>query len=72
MTAWDFMKDLHTICHFMSKEGKGGEASNSELKRWLQNQAVELNSRRIKWDEDVDFPVESLVLFPKKCRTTIY
>lgn len=71
MTAWEYLRELHTVCHFMSRE-RTGKASSSELKRWLQSQAVLLNGRRIKWDEEVDFPVEQLILFPKKNRTTIF
>lgn len=70
MTAWEYLRDLHSVCSFMSKE-RGGKASSSELKRWLQSQAVQLNGRRIKWDEKVDFPVTELILFPKKNKTTI-
>lgn len=70
MKAWQYMIDLNKVCQFHSKE-RSGKASNSEMKRWLTNQAVQLNGRRIKWDEDVDFPVNELILFPKKSRVTI-
>lgn len=70
MTAWQYMIDLHQVCNFMSRE-RSGKATNSELKRWLKNQSVQLNGRRISWDEDVDFPVKQLILFPKKRKTTI-
>lgn len=70
MIAWQYMMDLNEVCSFMSRE-RSGKATNSELKRWLQNQSVVLNGRRIRWDEDVDFPVNQLVLFPKKRKTTI-
>jgi len=70
MTAWDYLKDLSSVCKFHSKE-RTGLATNSELKRWLQQQSVQLNGRRIKFDEEVDFPVKELILFPKKRRTTI-
>ena len=65
MNAWEFLRDLRSICHFTSKE-RPGKASNSELKRWLQNQAVRFNGESVKWDEPIDFPIFSVVLFPKK------
>lgn len=70
MTGWMYLRELHTVCQFHSKE-RTGLATNSELKRWLQNQTVLLNGRRIRWDEEVDFPVYQLVLHPEKCKTTI-
>ena len=70
MTAWEYLRELNEYCSFMSRE-RTGKATNSELKRWLQNQSVLLNGRRIKWNEQVDFPVYELVLFPKKSRVTV-
>lgn len=65
MTTWEFLRDLHKVCHFQSREGKRcGEASPSELKRWLQNGAVLANGEKLLWDEEMDFPLHSLVLFP--------
>jgi len=70
MTAWDFLKDLHTTCNFMSRE-RAGRATNSELKRWLQNQSVSINGVRMKFDQQVTFPVTEMFLFPKK-RLTLF
>jgi 23S rRNA-/tRNA-specific pseudouridylate synthase len=64
MNAWQFMLDLNQVCHFMSRE-RTGKASNSEIKRWLQNQAIRFNGEPVKWDEPIDFPVHSVVMFPK-------
>ena len=71
MTAWTYLRDLHTVCQFHSRE-RTGLATNSELKRWLQNQSVQMNGKRIKWDEEVTFPITELILFPKKNRITIF
>lgn len=71
MNAWEYLRELNAVCEFHSKE-REGKATNSELKRWLQNQSVLLNNRRIKWNEEVDFPVEQLILFPKRNRITIF
>lgn len=73
--GWQFLMRLSQIhCGFCSKEGdKVSKASNSELKRWAQNNALLLNGEGIKWDELIDFPIFSIVLFPKneKARNTI-
>ena len=71
MTAWEYLRELNSVCRFHSRE-RTGIATNSELKRWLQNQSVQLNNRRIKWNEEVDFPVNQLILFPKRKRVTIF
>lgn len=63
MNAWEFLRELHGVCHFQSRE-RSGEASFSELRRWIQNGALKVNGERVSWDEMMDFPVFSVVLFP--------
>lgn len=70
LTGWEFMRSLHKTCCFQSRE-RVGLASNSELKRWLQDKAVLVNGEPLGWDEDMDFPIFSLVLFPKGRRVTL-
>jgi hypothetical protein len=74
-TGWQFMMRLSQLHRgFCSKEGnKVSRASNSELKRWVQNNALLINGEFVKWDEPIDFPICSIVLFPKndKQRITI-
>ena len=67
MKALDFLKLLHNDwCHFQTREGSGvGLASNSELKRWFLNGAVVVEGKKVKWDEQLKFPITSFVLFPK-------
>jgi hypothetical protein len=66
MNFWQFLRDLNEICHFQTREGKRvGPVSNSELKRWCQNKAVIVNGEPVAWDELVDFPIISVVIFPK-------
>ena len=65
MNAWMFLRDLQIICHFQTREGKKtGTASSSELKRLAQNGAVVVNGEKLAWDEEMDFPIFSFVLFP--------
>ena len=49
-----------------------GEASKSEMQRWFEQKAVQVNGKPLAWDEPV-FPkdVSSLVLFPKGKRVTL-
>ena len=70
MTAWDFLKELNTVCCFMSRE-KTGRATNSELKRWFLNKAVSINGERMKFDQEVKFPITKMFLFPKN-RVTLF
>jgi hypothetical protein len=66
MNFWEFLRNLNEVCHFQTREGKRvGKVSNSELKRWLMNKAVIVNGEAVAWDEKVDFPIISVVIFPK-------
>ena len=65
MTPLDYLKQLHEVCQFQTREGqKVGKASNGELKRWIINGALRINGERVKLDEVLDFPIMSVVLFP--------
>ena len=57
----------------MSAERPNELMSNGELRRHMQQGAVLVNAARVVWDEPIDFPVFSLVFFPKSPtrRTTI-
>lgn len=66
MKAWEFIRDLHSVCKFQTREGKKvGVASASELKRWIMNRALIVNGEHVAWNEEMDFPIISVVLFPK-------
>lgn len=59
---------------FWSVENPKKPASNSEIRRWMNNGAVHINGKEAKPDDWVDMDeLESLVLFPKsnKRRNTI-
>ncbi len=73
MTAWEFLRDLHTVCKFQTREGKKvGTASASELKRWIQNKALCIDNRIVTWDEELCFPLSSVTLFTKHNKITIW
>lgn len=72
MTTLQLLISLHEVCCFQTREGKkAGKASNSELRRWIQNKAVLFNSETVELHEEIDFPIFSLVLFPKNPVTLI-
>lgn len=70
MTGWTYLLSLNEFCSFQSRE-RMGKASRGELKRWLMNGAVVMNGEPLAWDEEIDFPVYSLVLFPRGNRVTL-
>lgn len=47
-------------------------ASNSEVRRWCNAGSVLINSEPVVWDEEIDFPIISIVLFPKGKRVTLW
>ena len=73
-TALQVMMDLNKVCHFSSNEKKGEKASNSELRRWLDQSSVEVNYRPIKASDPWPPVIKSIVLFPKspKKRATLW
>lgn len=53
-----------------SREGKVKPASKSEVGRWIDSGAVLCNGERLG-RETMDFPIFSLVLFPRGNRVTL-
>lgn len=54
----------------MSVERPCTPATNSEVRRWLDGGMVEINGTRPKANDKVNYPIKSLVLFPKSTRRT--
>lgn len=71
MEAWKYLIELHKVCRFHSRERKGC-VSNSELRRWCNNKSFIVNGIAVAHDDIIEKPIVSLVLFPKRRRTTIY
>jgi hypothetical protein len=46
--------------------------SRSELQRWCQAGNVPFNGEPVAWDEPIDFPITSLVIFPNGKRITLW
>jgi 16S rRNA U516 pseudouridylate synthase RsuA-like enzyme len=67
MKAVDF---IHQFGLF-SREGKVKPASKSEIARWIASGAVQVNGEPLEAMDVMDFPVFSLVVFPKGKRVTL-
>lgn len=69
MNALTFLNSLRPAIPF-SAEKPTTLASNSELRRWMANGSVLINTERVAWDEVIDFPIFSIVFFPNGNRRT--
>lgn len=74
MTAEQWFRSLHLICQFQSIETPNKIASGSEIRRWMEQNAVIVNGEKLSPKEVMGFPIISVVLFPKSeiRRTTIW
>lgn len=65
MNSLSWLKELNKLTQFMSVETPGKKATNSELQRWIEQGAILFNGERVTKNELIDFPLISVVLFPK-------
>ena len=74
MISLEFLKEMNQVIYgFHSKERPLQKASNSEMKRWLEKGSIEINGKFPTWNEEIEFPITSFVLFSKtKSRITIF
>lgn len=49
-----------------------GVASKAELQRWFEAGNVQINGERAEWNEPMDYPVISAVIFPNGKRITLW
>ena len=63
-TALQVLMEINKVCQFSSNENKGAKATNSELRRWLDQSSVEVNFQPIKANEEWPCVIKSIVLFP--------
>lgn len=68
MTALEFVISMRPAVP-MSIEGDCKPASNSEIRRWLEQSAVVINGVKPKPKDLITFPVTSLIFFPKSKAT---
>lgn len=65
MKAIDQLNNLNLACYgFFSTEKPKQKASNSELKRWIDNGSVLINGNRVK-AFDIVSSITEIILFPK-------
>ena len=64
MTALKFIASFKIFSREKTK-GDLGPASNSEVKRWIDSQSVLINGETVEWNEEMNFPLISVVVFPK-------
>lgn len=62
-SLFSFLQHLSTVFFFWSRNANR-PASNADLRSWIENGHVEINGFVCKdLDEEIDFPVMSMVLF---------
>lgn len=66
MTAYELMLSLHEVCQFRSTSRKPAVASNSELRRMLDEKAVRINGKALAAKDNIEFPITSIVMFKNK------
>ena len=65
MTGLEYILSLHEVCVFRSQERGPGPASNSELRRLLDQSALRINGQVVRTKDKVPQSIVSVVLFPK-------
>ncbi len=69
MNAMQFLNNLRPAVPFSVEQGCK-PMSNTELRRHIQQGGILINGERIQVNEEIDFPVFSLVFFPNSKRKT--
>ena len=73
MTAFELLKHIKQEAFLpMSTEKPCTEASNSELRRWLEKKSVVINGEKPSFSDTILFPITELVFFPKGNRRTTF
>jgi hypothetical protein len=67
MTVLEYLLRIHNFGagRFWSMENPKIPASNSEIKRWLKANVLQINGYSVTIDEIIDYPLHRVVLFPK-------
>lgn len=71
-TAYEWLLGLGKVGFWDVAEKKA--ASNSTLRRWIEQGAIRFNGKVVKPNDLLDFPILSVIIFPKsdKQYTTIW
>lgn len=62
VSVLSFLTRFHLPC--TRERGSAAQPSQSEIRRWCEQQAVLLNGQRVHWSTAVSFPVWQLIFFP--------
>jgi hypothetical protein len=73
MTVLQYLMSIHNFGKggFWSMENPKTQASNSELRRWIKSNALYINGHPVTAEEEIDYPLHRVVLFPKNDRKRI-
>lgn len=66
MTAWQWLSGIGAKGFWNQEEKKA--ASNTLLRRWLEQGVIRINGKIVKPNDMLDFPILSVILFPKSDR----
>lgn len=74
VTALQFVISLRPSVPMAVNGTKPIEASNSEIRRWLEHSAIVISGNKPKPNDPVEFPITDVVFFPNspKKKTTIW
>jgi hypothetical protein len=73
MTVYEHLISLPGRDGFQTREGKlVGKASNSEIRRWFERNAIWVNGKPAKATDETPETWISLVLFPKTRPVTLW
>lgn len=74
MTALEFLISLRPAIPMALQGNKPILASNGDIRRWLQNKAVIINNQKPGPMDEIEFPIENVVFFPKspERKTTVW
>lgn len=68
MNGIEYLLQLHEVCHFTSSERSPSTASNSELRRWLNEGVLRINGQVVKAEDQIPQPVTSVILWARSKR----
>lgn len=71
MIGITFLMRLSDACGKFHSRERNKKVTKSELKRWCNRRSVIINGEPIDWDEEMDFDMLSIALFPKGRTVTL-
>lgn len=75
MTAYEYLiqlKEKGLLPRAVGSVGNKGEISNSDVRRLLESSGVLINKKRPGWKDEIEFPINQLIFFPKGNAITLF